>query len=111
MWLRIFHPVETLFHQEAAHLAASRASKDRTGPPAANHGDVFNCVFSRELIHVLLLGAGDGGDPHRSVPRIGNRHRQVFSSSLCRCIAAFGLTPLGLKSARPDIEILDDRPP
>jgi hypothetical protein len=37
------------------------------------------------------------------VPRIGNRHRPVFSSSLCRRSAAFGLTPLGLKSARPDI--------
>ena len=82
---------------------ASLAKTDRTGPPAANHGEVFNCVFSRELVHVLLLGAHDGGDPHRSVPRIGNRHRPVFSSSLCRRSAAFGLTPLGLKSARPDI--------
>jgi hypothetical protein len=79
------------------------ASLAKAGPPAADYGDVFDCVFSRELVHVLLLGANDGGDPHRSVPRIGNGHRQVFSSSLCRRSAAFGLTPLGLKSARLDI--------
>jgi hypothetical protein len=58
-------------------LATGLAGKDGRAAAAADSGYVFGCVrrAGGELVRLLLSGAGDCGDLHRGVPRVGDCYR------------------------------------